>query len=115
MLSTPSRTLRAFLALFTVVALVGACGGDDSGKKDDSSSDSKDTSTTKAGDERDASTEDAIVDDPCSLLDKEDLSDVTGITFDKEEPGENSCTYTSAEGVAAIALNFADLKGADPA
>jgi hypothetical protein len=93
------KVLRTVVALFAVVALLGACGGDDGGKKDDKASDETDTS---------------LVEDPCALLDIKDLSNVTGITFDDSEPGENSCTYTSTEGLSAIALNFVELNGVEP-
>ena len=101
--ATPTRPfLRTVLALFAVAALLGACGGDD--KKDDAKGDSSDgtTSTTSDG---------SLVDDPCGLLDRDDLSAVTGVEFDKGQPSENACTYTSSEGLAAIALNFTDLEG----
>lgn len=108
MLSSSSRFWRAFLALFAVVTLVAACGGDDSGDKS-STDDTEKSDDTDATDTDDEST----IEDPCSLLDPSDLSDVTGIEFDSQEPGKNSCTYSSSSGAAAIALNFADLEGAD--
>jgi hypothetical protein len=96
--TSPSKVLRSIVALLAVVALVGACSGDDK-DKDDTSSDKTDTSLSA---------------DPCGLLDIKDLSKVTGITFDASEPGDNSCTYTSSKGLSAIALNFADLNGVEP-
>jgi hypothetical protein len=123
-LSTPSRLLRALLALFAVAVLLGACGGDDGDKASDTTERSDGAKADgkgddakagdKADDKADESAEDALTDDPCSLLDTADLTDVTGVEFDRAEPGENSCTYTSSDGASAIALNFADLKGADP-
>ena len=102
--TTPThKVLRTALALSAVLALLGACGGDDKGDKADK------TSTTDKD-----KTDTSVVDDPCGLLDIKDLSDVTGITFDGSEPGENSCTYTSTEGLSAIALNFTELNGVDP-
>jgi hypothetical protein len=125
-LSTPSRVGRAFLAVFAVVVLVGACGGDDGDKKADPSERSDTTADSKADDTKpdDAKADDkaddkakadeALTDDPCSLLDTADLRDVTGVEFDHAEPGDNSCTYTSSDGASAIALHLADLKGAAP-
>jgi hypothetical protein len=117
-LSTPSRLLRAFLALFAVVVLLGSCGGDDGDKASDSTSKSDDSSDAKSddakGDDSKDTGDDVISDDPCSLLDKDDLTQVTGVEFDHEQPGDDACTYTSSDGAAAIALHFADLKGADP-
>lgn len=122
-LSSSSRFWRAFLALFAVATLVAACGGDDSDAKSssDDTEESDDTGSDSGSDDSsddssdDESDDESSLEDPCSLLDPQDLTDVTGIEFDSSDPGENSCTYSSSEGAAAIALNFADLEGADPA
>lgn len=51
---------------------------------------------------------------PCDLLQRKDLSQVTGINFDKSTPGQGYCVYTSTEGLAAITLHVTSLDGADP-
>jgi hypothetical protein len=99
------QVLGSVLALFTVAALLGACGGDD--KKDEAKAST--TTTTEAAD--DTTTTAAAGDDVCSLLELSDLTDVTGITFDKAEPDTNACTYTSTEGQAAIRLDVTDITG----
>jgi hypothetical protein len=122
---TPSRSLRALLALFAVVALLGACGGDDGDASDSTNEESEEegsdgsTARDESGDEPgddepDGESSETLTDDPCSLLDLADLSAVTGLEFDVQEPGRNRCTYSSSEGAAAIALNIAPLNGADP-
>ena len=50
----------------------------------------------------------------CDVLAIEELSQVTGVTFDDMVPGERSCTYTSSTALAAIALNVTDVEGKDP-
>jgi hypothetical protein len=112
-----ARALRPLLALFVVAALLSACGGDDSSADKADSTEKSDKTTTTEGDKADegradGSTDGGLTDDPCSLLDPADLGAVTGIEFDDAQPGENSCTYTSSSGGAAIALNIADLQGA---
>ena len=94
----PRAVSRGALALVAVVALLGACGGDDT---------SDDKVDRTSGEE--AGNDGTLVDDPCEILSLEDLSTVTGIEFDGTEPSENACTYTSSEGLAAIALNLTDI------
>ena len=89
-----ARRLRVTLAVLAVGALVGACGGDDEG--------SDTTSSTRAGDE-------VLVDEPCAVLDQQDLSQVTGLEFDRATPSLNTCVYTSSAGLSAIAVNFRAL------
>jgi hypothetical protein len=102
-----ARSTRTFaVALAVLLALVGACGDDDDAGSDDPPAE---TSSTTEGTE-----DEPVVDDPCDLLDIDDLSEVTGVEFDDATPGENSCTYTSTEGLSAIALNFTDLGDASP-
>jgi hypothetical protein len=98
-----ARPLRTLLALLALVALVGACSSDDSGGDTADSS-----SSTTAGDE-------VLVDKPCEVLDRNDLSQVTGLTFDKSTPSLNTCVYTSSEGLSAIAVNFRSLGERPPA
>lgn len=93
----PRVLLRIAVAFVAVTAVLGACGGDDSSQG------------AKADPATDAAAEVTLVDEPCKRVTLADLSAVTGIEFDAAEPSENACTYTSSEGLAAIALNFADI------
>jgi hypothetical protein len=101
----PSRgtVLRTLLAALAVVTLLGACSSDDSGK----TAAKKPAATT--------TTAKAAGKDPC-LLDRRDLSEVTGIEFDESQPQpeQDSCIYTSTEGMAAIALHLTGLGGSTP-
>jgi hypothetical protein len=103
--------LRALLALFAVVALVGACS---SGDDDDASDDTTTTTEEDSGD--DEATDDSgdeSDEDVCSLLDLDDLSAATGAEFVNADPDDDSCTYTNADSTAVIALNVSTLDGAD--
>jgi hypothetical protein len=103
----PSRgpVLRSLLATLVVVTLIGACSSDDGGgaKSAKKAGTTTSTSTTVKGK------------DPC-LLDRRDLSEVTGIEFDESQPQpeQDSCIYTSTEGMAAIALHLTSLGGNTP-
>ena len=99
------KVLRSVLALFAVVALLGACGGDDD--KDDKA----DSTTTTAEEADDTTTTAADEDNPCSLLELSKLSDVTGVTFDGAEPEANACTYTSSEAEVVIRLDVTAITG----
>jgi hypothetical protein len=97
-----TRLLRTLLAVLAVGALVGACSSGD----DDASADS--TSTTSDDSE-------VLVDEPCSVLDARDLSNVTGLEFDSATPSLNTCIYTSSTGLSAIAVNFRSIGDVSPA
>ena len=130
MVRTPLRTLlRALLAVFAVVALLGACGGDDddsdttttteADRGDDESTDDEATDDA-AGDEGDDGADDGA-DDVCSLLDLDDLNEVTGEEFVNTDPQVDedaqtaSCTYTNAASTSVIVLNVSTIPdGADP-
>lgn len=84
----PIRTPRALLALVVVASLLGACsGGDD---------EADDSSTT-------------LVPDTCALLGLDDVSRVTGLDFDKDTAGPNTCTYTSSRALAAVSLSLSPV------
>lgn len=112
MLPSSSRLWRAVLGLLAVAALLSACGGDDG----DSSSDDNDNASEASSPDDDSNDagDGSPVEGACSILDPADLTNVTGVEFDRILPGPNSCTYSSTTGAAAIALNVADLEGADP-
>jgi hypothetical protein len=101
----PSRSsvLRTLLATLAVVALVGACSSGNGGPKADAK-DASSTSTTAKGK------------GVCALLARRDLSEVTGIEFDESQSqaGQDTCIYTSTEGMAAIALHLTSLGGNAP-
>jgi hypothetical protein len=98
--SPRGTVLRTLLALCAVIALLGACSSNKSPTKAEASS----TSTTSVKQKN-----------PC-LLDRRDLSGVTGIQFDQTLPlpGQDSCIYTSTEGAAAINLHLTSLGGNSP-
>ena len=98
-----ARRLRILLAVLAVGALVGACGGGD----DDSGGDT--TSSTSTADDAEV-----LVDEPCEVLDQADLSQVTGLEFDRATPSLNTCVYTSSKGLSAIAVNFRSIGEASP-
>lgn len=102
----PSRglVLRTLLAAFALVTLLGACSSDDGGGKTAAKKPAGTTTTAKADGK-----------DPC-LLDRRDLSEVTGVEFDESQPQpeQDSCIYTSTEGMAAIALHLTGLGASTP-
>jgi hypothetical protein len=95
----PRNLLRTALAALAVSGLLlAACGGDDSGKKDEAK-----TSTTKKDDAKADTPEEDI--DVCGLLKVDDLSDRTGEEFTKaDRTDSDTCQYTTAEGTAIIQL-----------
>jgi hypothetical protein len=93
--------VRRLLVIVALVTVVAACSS--SSKTPEKAAASSTTSTTALKGKN-----------PCDLLDRKDLSQVTGITFDASQPGQDSCIYTSTEGLAAIALNFTSLGGNEP-
>jgi hypothetical protein len=102
----PSRgpLLRTLLATFAVVTLIGACSSGNGGGAAAAKKAGSTTTSTKVKGK-----------DPC-LLDRRDLSEVTGIEFDESQPQpeQDSCIYTSTEGMAAIALHLTSLGGNTP-
>ncbi len=105
------KVLRTLLAVLAVVTLIAACSSD-KGTKDAKGAASTTSSTQdRSGQSRLTK---AVAKDPCALLQRADLSKVTGISFDRSDPGVGYCAYTSTQGLAAITLHYTSLDGADP-
>jgi hypothetical protein len=90
------RLLAVLLAGLAVATLVAACSSGDG----DDANDAKKAATTTTTAGKNA----------CDLLDRKDLSEVTGLEFDDAQPSDNNCIYTSTEGLAAISLTFTELE-----
>ncbi|WP_229052250.1 hypothetical protein [Aeromicrobium sp. Leaf350] len=82
------RRLRLVSAVLVPLALLTACGGDDSGDSDAGSSDS--SSSSDSGDSGDAPSEAPNV---CEIFPAEDASSVSGLTLTAEEGPFDICEY----------------------
>ncbi len=96
-----TRLLRTLVAVLAVSAVIGACSSGD----DDASGGSTSTSSNDG---------EVLVERPCDVLDRRDLSNVTGLEFDNAVPSLNTCVYTSSTGLAAIAVNFRSIGEVTP-
>lgn len=109
------KAIRALLSLVVAGALAAACGDDDNASDTTTTTEAEETTTTEADEEETTTTDDGSDGEgACSLLDPADLEEVTGVAYEVQSEDETSCVYQASSG-AAIALNVADVSGAEEA